>query len=55
MTERGVSSFLASSIKLGADAGIAAGPVGMGAAAASANLSVDILSFLRSEGIYGGI
>ena len=55
MTERGVSSFLASSIKLGADAGIAAGPMGMGAAAASANLSVDILSFLRSEGLYGGI
>jgi len=55
MTERGVSSFLASNLKLGADAGIAAGPVGMGAAAASANFSADILSFLRSEGLYGGI
>jgi SH3 domain-containing YSC84-like protein 1 len=55
MTDRGVSSFLASNLKLGADAGIAAGPVGLGAAAASANLSVDILSFLRSEGLYGGI
>lgn len=55
MTDRGVSSFLASNFKLGADAGIAAGPMGMGAAAASANLSADILSFLRSEGLYGGI
>jgi len=55
MTERGVSSFLASNVKLGADAGIAAGPVGIGAAAASANLSADILSFSRSEGLYGGI
>ncbi len=47
--------FLENSIKLGADAGVAAGPVGIGAAAATANLSVDILSFSRSKGLYGGI
>jgi lipid-binding SYLF domain-containing protein len=55
MTQRGVSAFLESNIKLGADAGVAAGPYGMGAAASSANLSADILSFSRSKGLYGGI
>lgn len=55
MTERGVKALMGSSFKLGADAGIAAGPVGMGAQAASANLSADILSFSRSKGLYGGI
>ena len=55
MTERGVSSLLWSSFKLGAEAGLAAGPVGMGVSAASVNLSVDILSFSRSKGLYGGI
>ena len=35
--------------------GVAAGPVGVGASAASANLSADILSFLRSKGLYAGI
>ena len=33
MTDRGVNALLESSIKLGADVGVAAGPVGMGAAA----------------------
>jgi len=55
MTDRGVTSMLGSSFKLGADVGIAAGPVGMGASAATANLSADILSFSRSKGLYGGI
>ena len=55
MTQRGVSSLLSNSFKLGADVGIAAGPVGAGVSAASANLSVDILSFSRSKGLYGGI
>jgi SH3 domain-containing YSC84-like protein 1 len=55
MTERGVSSLMGNSFKLGADVGVAAGPVGMGAQAATANLSADILSFSRSKGLYGGI
>jgi lipid-binding SYLF domain-containing protein len=55
MTDRGVRALLGTSVKLGADAGIAIGPVGVGASAASANLSVDILSFSRSKGLYGGI
>ena len=55
MTDRGVMSLLSTSAKLGADAGIAVGPVGIGAAAATANLSVDIISFSRAKGLYGGV
>ncbi len=55
MTERGVTSLLSTSAKLGADAGVAVGPVGMGASAATANLSADIISFSRSKGLYGGL
>jgi SH3 domain-containing YSC84-like protein 1 len=55
MTDRGVTSFLGNSFKLGGDAGVALGPVGMGVEASTANLSADILSFSRSKGLYGGI
>jgi lipid-binding SYLF domain-containing protein len=55
MTDRGVTALLGNSVKLGADVGIAAGPVGMGAAASTANLSADMVSFARSQGLYGGI
>lgn len=55
MTERGVTALLANSVKLGADIGISIGPVGMGAAASTANLSADIISFARSKGLFGGV
>ncbi len=55
MTDRGVTTLLQSSVKLGADVGLAAGPYGAGAQAASANISADILAFSRSQGLYGGI
>jgi SH3 domain-containing YSC84-like protein 1 len=55
MTDRGVKAFMRSNFKLGADAGIAAGPVGGGFAAETANLSADILSFSRSKGLFGGL
>jgi len=55
MTDRGVKAFMRSNFKLGADAGIAAGPVGGGVAAETANLSADILSFSRSKGLFGGL
>jgi len=55
MTDRGVSSLLKSSVKLGADVGVALGPIGAGADASTANLSVDILTFSRSKGLYGGV
>jgi SH3 domain-containing YSC84-like protein 1 len=55
MTDRGVTTLLQSSVKLGADVGLAAGPYGAGAQAATANISADILAFSRSKGLYGGI
>jgi lipid-binding SYLF domain-containing protein len=55
MTDRGVTALLGTSVKLGADVGIAAGPVGIGAAASTANLSADIVSFASSKGLFGGI
>jgi len=55
MTERGANALLNSSVKLGADVTIAVGPVGAGADASTANLSVDILTFARSKGLYGGV
>ena len=49
-TQKGVDSFLTSSFKLGAEASIAAGPVGQGTKASTA----DILSFSRSKGAFVG-
>ena len=55
MTERGVNALLSPSVKLGADVGVAAGPVGADASAATANISADILTFALSKGLYAGI
>ena len=55
LTDRGVSAFLAPSGKLGVDAGITVGPFGAGASAATQNLSMDIISFSRSKGLYAGM
>jgi len=55
MTDRGVSALLSISGKLGANTSIAVGPVGAGAAAATQNLSADIISFGRAKGLYAGI
>lgn len=52
MTERGLDSLLATSVKLGGDASIAAGPVGAGA---NADITSDFVAFSRSKGIYGGL
>ena len=54
MTERGVTKLLSPQVKLGADVSVAAGPVGAGAAAATAGLSADLVSFSMSKGLYGG-
>jgi lipid-binding SYLF domain-containing protein len=51
MTEAGKQSLLSPSLKLGADASVAAGPIGVGAKAQTA----DILAFARSKGLYGGL
>ena len=55
LTERGVHALLNSSAKLGADASLTLGPVGMGAAVSTANLSADIIAFSRTKGLFGGI
>lgn len=51
MTNRGKERILSSNAKLGGDISIAAGPVGIGAKAKTA----DILAFSRSRGLYGGL
>jgi len=55
LSERGVSALLATSGKLGANASVAAGPVGAGAEAATQNLSADIVAYSRAKGLYGGV
>jgi lipid-binding SYLF domain-containing protein len=51
MSDRGMDKLLTSSFKLGADLTIAAGPVGRGAAAQTA----DVLSYARSKGAFAGV
>lgn len=55
LTERGVTALLSTSAKLGANASIAVGPLGAGAEAATANLSVDLVSYSRNKGLYAGV
>lgn len=52
MTERGLNSLMASTLKVGGDASISAGPVGAGA---KSTVNADLVSFTRSKGIYGGL
>ncbi len=52
MTDRGLNSLLASSFKMGADASIAAGPVGAGA---RSTVTADLITFTRARGVYGGL
>lgn len=55
MTEKGLNAVLSTNLKLGADASIAAGPLGAGVAAGTTtNLSADILAFSRSKGLFAG-
>src|ERR1700726_1612958 len=54
--DRGVDSLLRSKVKLGADATIAAGPVGRTAAAdTDTYLRSEILSYSRARGVFAGI
>ncbi len=56
MSERGLEGLLASKFKLGADASVAAGPVGREAAAATdLQLKGGILSYSRSRGLFAGL
>ena len=56
MNERGASGILTSKVKLGADASVAAGPVGRtGSAETDATLRSDILSYSRARGAFVGV
>jgi lipid-binding SYLF domain-containing protein len=51
MTENGMDALRSSDFKLGGDVSVAAGPVGVGAKAATA----DVVAFSRTKGLYGGL
>src|SRR5579863_7511151 len=56
MNDRGANSLLHSRVKLGADASIAAGPVGRTTAAdTDAYLRSEILSYSRARGVFVGV
>ncbi len=51
MTDKGMDALLSTKLQLGADASVAAGPVGAGTKAATA----DVLQFSRAKGVFGGL
>lgn len=56
MNDRGAGSLLHTKVKLGADATIAAGPIGRSAAAdTDAYMRAEILSYSRARGVFAGI
>jgi lipid-binding SYLF domain-containing protein len=56
MNDHALQSLLSDKFKLGADASVAAGPVGRNAAAATdLKLSAEILSYSRTKGIFAGV
>lgn len=55
MTDRGLHSLMNDSFTLGAEASIAAGPVGVGLSAqTTANFDADIYTYCYSKGLFGG-
>jgi lipid-binding SYLF domain-containing protein len=56
MNESGARGILASKVKLGGDASVAAGPVGRDASAETdATLRAEILSYSRARGLFAGV
>ena len=56
MNQRGVEKLLQDKVSLGADASVAAGPVGRSATAATdAQLSAEMLAYSRAQGLFAGI
>lgn len=51
MTDKGMDALKSTDVKLGGEISVAAGPVGAGAQAQTA----DIIAFSRSKGLYGGL
>jgi lipid-binding SYLF domain-containing protein len=52
MTDKGLNGILSNKVKLGGDASVAAGPVGIGGNSA---LLADYIAFSRAKGLYGGL
>ncbi|HEY1857506.1 lipid-binding SYLF domain-containing protein [Acidocella sp.] len=56
MTDNGLNALLNSQFKFGADAGLTVATLGAGVnGSMSTGLTADIISFSKSEGLYGGI
>jgi lipid-binding SYLF domain-containing protein len=56
MSSGGIRALLSSNVKLGGNASVALGPMGVGVGGATApNLSADYLSFSRAKGLYAGL
>jgi len=56
MSDRAVQAVLRNEFKLGADASVSAGPVGVGIeASTTTNLGADIISYSRSKGLAAGV
>jgi lipid-binding SYLF domain-containing protein len=56
MNRRGVDKLLQDKVSLGADASVAAGPVGRAAnAATDAQMSAQMLAYSRAQGVFAGI
>jgi SH3 domain-containing YSC84-like protein 1 len=56
MNRRGLDKLLDDKVSLGADASVAAGPVGRtGAAATDAQMKAEMISYSRSQGVFAGI
>jgi lipid-binding SYLF domain-containing protein len=56
MNEKGVQKLLQNKVSLGADASVAAGPVGRrGGVSTDAALTAEILSYSKSQGLFAGI
>jgi len=56
MNDKGARALLKGKAKLGADASVAAGPVGRDAeASTNASMSAEMLSYSRAQGVFGGV
>ena len=56
MNDKGARTLLKGKAKLGADASVAAGPVGRDAeASTNATMSAEMLSYSRAKGVFGGL
>ena len=56
MNDKGARAMLHGKAKLGADASVAAGPVGRDAeASTNASMSAEMLSYSRAQGVFGGV